>query len=210
MRRITLSSLLCLLMAGCAQQPVEPPLPEPEAKVPDSYVVLVQNVDGSTGQITYSDNFDKSVTVDRAGYAAMLNDPAAGVQEVDKDKLINDFKDASSIRPQLPVSFMLYFRSGGTSLTPESEALIEQILKEVDNRPAADVSIIGHTDTVGKADANEALALKRAQAIADMIREAGLKTKDITVTSHGERNLLVKTPDETSEEKNRRVEITVR
>lgn len=210
MRYITLTSLLLALITGCAQQPVEQSLPEPEPKKPDSYVVLVQDIDLTTGQIIVSDNFGNSTTVDHAGLAVQLDNPAAGAYELDKDKLIKDFREASSIRPELPVTFLLYFKSGGIVLTPESEALIAQVLHEVETRQAPDVSIIGHTDTVGKAEANEALALKRAQAIAAMIQEAGLKTKDITVTSHGERNLLIKTPDETPEEKNRRVEITVR
>jgi peptidoglycan-associated lipoprotein len=39
-----------------------------------------------------------------------------------------------------------------------------------------------------------------------------MKEEDIhiTVVSHGERNLLIATPDNTPEPKNRRVEITVR
>lgn len=207
MRYKIVTSMLLMLMAGCAQQPE---LAQPEPRKPDSYVVLMQNNDGSTGQIIVSDNFANSTTVDHAGLAVELNDPAAGAHELDKDKLANDFKEATSIRPPLPVSFLLYFKTGGTALTPESEALVPQVLREVENRQAPDVSIIGHTDTVGKAEVNEALALKRAQAIADMIEQAGLKTKDITVTSHGERNLLIKTADEVAEERNRRVEITVR
>jgi len=129
---------------------------------------------------------------------------------VDPKKIAKDFEEATQARPVLPKTFLLYFKTGGSILTAESEALIPAILKEVETRTVPDVSIIGHTDTMGKAEANESLALKRAQAIAGKIQEAGLKTKEITVTSHGERNLLVKTPDETAEEKNRRVEITVR
>jgi outer membrane protein OmpA-like peptidoglycan-associated protein len=36
------------------------------------------------------------------------------------------------------------------------------------------------------------------------------KSLTIEVTSHGERNPLVQTPDNTAEPKNRRVEVTVR
>ncbi len=73
-----------------------------------------------------------------------------------------------------------------------------------------DVSIIGHSDTVGKAEANAALALKRAQAIGDLLKEKGLKVEALSIESHGESNLLVKTPDETPEPRNRRVEVSIR
>jgi two-component system sensor histidine kinase/response regulator len=78
------------------------------------------------------------------------------------------------------------------------------------HRPAADVSITGHTDTVGKAELNEAIALKRAQAISDLLKQNGMQPFALTVGSHGKRNLLVPTPDETPEPRNRRVEVSVR
>ena len=72
------------------------------------------------------------------------------------------------------------------------------------------MSVIGHTDTVGKAEANETLALTRAGTIAEQLRQLGLQNMVITVESHGERNLLIPTPDDTPEPRNRRVEITLR
>lgn len=195
MRFISLVTL-CLL-ASCATKP-------------DSYVVLMPNADGTTGKIIVSNQKNAKVEIDQPGYGTQFEDAKGEVKEVKKDKLALDFKGATEITPPLPKTFLLYFKTGGAVLTKESEALIPEILHEVEARQVPDISIIGHTDTVGKADLNEAVALKRAKAIATMIQEAGLKTKEVTIDSHGERNLLVKTPDETAEEKNRRVEITVR
>ena len=44
----------------------------------------------------------------------------------------------------------------------------------------------------------------------DLLIEAGLDASAIEVYSHGETDLLVQTPDETPEPRNRRVEIAVR
>ena len=190
--------ILCvLIMTACASKK-------------DSYVVLMPNPDGSQGKIIVSNNKNEQVTVDQAGVGANMLAKKLEAKLVNPEKIEKDFAEAQQARPALPVTYLLYFKTGGSILTAESEALIPKILGEVETRQVPDISIIGHTDTVGKAEGNEALALKRAQAIAEKIQAAGLKTKEITVTSHGERNLLIATPDETSEEKNRRVEITVR
>jgi outer membrane protein OmpA-like peptidoglycan-associated protein len=87
---------------------------------------------------------------------------------------------------------------------------LPKIVESAAKRPGVDVSIIGHTDTAGKADINEGLALQRALATADLLKAKGLKADALSVESHGERNLLVKTPDETPEPRNRRVEISIR
>ena len=63
---------------------------------------------------------------------------------------------------------------------------------------------------MGTQQANFALGLKRAISVRDLLVKAGLDGSTIDVTSHGEADLLVKTPDETPEPRNRRVEITVR
>lgn len=200
MRSILCCGLLAILLVGCAHKP----------KYSDSYVVLMENADGSSGKITYSDQKNNAVTLDEPGTAVHLEKAAAGAYPASEEKVAADFFDATAARPLPPASFMLYFESGDVKLTPESEALIQEVLAEVENHAAPDVSIIGHTDTVGAAKDNDELGQQRAQVIASMIKAAGLRTSDITVTSHGEHNLLIATPDNTDEPRNRRVEITVR
>jgi outer membrane protein OmpA-like peptidoglycan-associated protein len=115
-----------------------------------------------------------------------------------------------SARPELPEHFTLYFESGGTQLTQESLNQLRSIVERAGKRSSMDVSVIGHSDTVGKAELNEALSLKRAQAVADLLKSKGIKLGSLTVDSHGKRNLLVQTPDETPEPRNRRVEVSIR
>jgi len=205
-RKLSLSCCLCLLVAlaaGCATPPPPPPPPKPQ-----SYVVLLQNADGTTGAVTVAGAKGR-VTVDRARTGTNL-DGATPPYAVDDSRLKRDFGEALSAQPQLPASFMLYFEAGGARLTAESESLIPKLLEAVRGRPAPDVSVIGHTDNTGTADTNEKLGLERAQVVAGLIQKAGLKAHDLTVTSHGARNLLVNTPPNTAEARNRRVEVTVR
>ena len=70
--------------------------------------------------------------------------------------------------------------------------------------------MIGHTDTLSGPRWNEQLGLSRAQAVAEMLRKRHIDVIDLRVSSHGERNLLIKTRDGVSEPRNRRVEVSVR
>jgi outer membrane protein OmpA-like peptidoglycan-associated protein len=112
--------------------------------------------------------------------------------------------------PQPLEQFNLYFQVDSDDLTEESRALLPEIVRAVAARVAADVTVIGHTDTTGAADANAELGLKRATAVRALLVAAGLDPSVVETASHGEADLLVRTPDNTPEPRNRRVEITVK
>jgi peptidoglycan-associated lipoprotein len=198
MKRILTQSALTLLLASllgaCAQK---------------SYVTLIESPDGSTGKVIITGAKGQQQVIDKANFSAPV-DGSAPAELVDPEKLAEDFAQARSASPQLPERFLLYFETGGSQLTPESLALLPSIIETASKRATFDMSIIGHSDTVGDAAANEALSLVRAQAIAELIKEKALKVDALSIESHGERNLLVPTPDETSEPRNRRVEISIR
>ena len=191
---------LCgLMLAGCVTRP--PPRPP-------SYAVLLDNPDGTTGAITITGTRGQ-ILVNRSRFGATL-DGSAQPCIFDQSQLESDFGEVLAARPQLPVTFVLYFEGTSTSLSTESQAQIAKILAAVSSRPVPDISIVGHTDTLGSAESNDRLGLERAQLIAKFIVDSGLKVIEITVVSRGESDLQVKTPDQTPEPKNRRVEITIR
>ena len=195
-----------LMAAGCATPP--PAAPKAQAPQPVSYVVLLDNNDGTVGSITLT-GAKGTVVVDRIAQGAVL-DGGGQPFAVEEGRIRRDFGAALASRPADPVTFLLYFETAGARLTAESQALIPKVLDAAKGRPVPDVSVIGHTDTEGDADGNEKLGLQRALAIAKLITDAGLAVHEMTIASHGERNLLVMTPDNTAEAKNRRVEISVR
>ena len=178
------------------------------ASKPKSYVVLLESPDGTTGQVVVKGSKGEQL-INKARQGSPL-DGSTPPAPVDEETLKRDFGDAMAARPALPEHFLLYFESGGTTLTAESAAMLEKIIEVSVKRPAVDMSVIGHTDTPGKAELNEALALKRANAAADLLKGKGLKVHALSVESHGERNLLIPTPDDTPEPRNRRVEISIR
>ena len=115
-----------------------------------------------------------------------------------------------SALPPPPQRFTLFFRFESDELTDQSQALIPEILAAVKEHAVQDVVVIGHTDTMGTQQANFGLGLKRAMMVRNLLVKAGLDGSTIDVTSVGELDPLVKTPDETPEPRNRRVDIAVR
>jgi outer membrane protein OmpA-like peptidoglycan-associated protein len=116
--------------------------------------------------------------------------------------------------PPLPVTYLLYFEIGSAQLTRASRANLQTILEQISARLAVDVSITGHTDTVGGDKTNDTLSRKRSEAIAAMIqhgvKRSGIPVQDISLAYHGKTLLAVETPDNTPELLNRRVEVSIR
>ena len=175
---------------------------------PQSYVALLPSPDGSLGKVVVQGPRGEQVLT-RAQQGTLL-DGSKPPFDVSNEQLQRDFGAAMQARPAMPEQFLLYFETGGSELTAESKSLLQRIVERARSRSSVDMSVIGHSDTQGAADANEALALKRASAIAEQLRSLGLGNTLMAIESHGERNLLVPTPDETAEPRNRRVEVTLR
>ena len=174
-----------------------------------SYVVLVESPDGSTGAIIV-DSGHGGQLVNRKNQGVTMGGGKTAPFEVETARLQADFADARQAQPALPVRYQFYFNTGGTSLTAESAGFIPVVMEDVRKRGAAAVSIIGHTDTVGEDALNERLGLMRAQSIATLLQKTGLQALEMSVVSHGKRNLLVPTADNVDEPRNRRVEVNIR
>jgi outer membrane protein OmpA-like peptidoglycan-associated protein len=129
---------------------------------------------------------------------------------MDPSEIQRLFQSTLSFIPTPEVRFNLYFLLGGTDLTAESVAILPRIFQAYKERRSTDVSIIGHTDTTGDSKSNYRLGLARAEQIRKMIEALGVDGSHIFTESHGEYDLLVPTPANVEEPRNRRVEVIVR
>ncbi|MGE0804728.1 MAG: OmpA family protein, partial [Burkholderiaceae bacterium] len=146
------------LISGCAGVPPAPAAPQ------QSYVMLVASPDGSVGSISVSGP-KGTVVLDRAEQRTLLD--GSGTPPALSDEQIRaDFAAARAAQPPLPLRFILYFETGTTRLTPESEQQLAELVRRAGERSGVDVMIIGHTDSVGPQEFNERLGLQRAQIIA--------------------------------------------
>ncbi|MGA8050536.1 MAG: OmpA family protein [Burkholderiales bacterium] len=134
-----------------------------------------------------------------------LHAAAASEEEVKKS-----YSEVIAALPPRPAKFMLYFISGTDELTDESKIELQRVLDEMRKRPVPDVLVIGHTDTQGSLESNDQLSLQRAETMKGYLVGIGISPERIRVAGRGERELLVPTPDNVDEPRNRRVEINVR
>jgi outer membrane protein OmpA-like peptidoglycan-associated protein len=175
-------------------------------------VVLLPQPDGSPS----------AVVVQRTGGGApvTLDQPFQEIQAASDGEMQVAKVDATAVRerygrvlaaqPPRPREFVVRFEANGYKLTAESEPVIAQMLAAVKDFPAPEVTVIGHTYTVGAADANDRLSLERAQRVVALLAAAGVPTKAIEAVGRGERDLAVQTADGVNEAANRRVEIRIR
>jgi peptidoglycan-associated lipoprotein len=199
---------LALLLTSCAQP--QSALPPAASTLSGSYVVLLPDADGKVGRAVFTALDGRQTHLSVAHTGARLQ-AGSEAQPIAPEKFQQDFGAALAAAPKPPRAFLLYFVAGGARLVPESEAMLALIKEEIAARPAPDLSIIGHTDTVGEAAANERLGLERARWVAQtLLGAASDPIKPVVIESHGEKNLLVATPDNMPEPRNRRVEVTVR
>lgn len=99
-------------------------------------------------------------------------------------------------------------RPGETDKVDKSYTLITDAANKYGRLADIKLYVAGHTDTVGKNDANRVLSLNRARSIGLYLRKRGL-TIPILYEGFGEESLAVVTPDETAEPANRRADYTI-
>ncbi|TCJ11797.1 OmpA family protein [Parasulfuritortus cantonensis] len=174
-----------------------------------TYVVLLENPDGKTGKIMVTDAHGTTV-LDQNLEALRMDPGNYATFEAGAEQVRQDFGAALDARPPLPSHVTLFFETGSTKLNADSEQALAALLADLHDRPLPELTLQGHTDTVGTEKFNDKLAQKRADYVAKRIRAAYAGIEHLEVESFGQRQLLVQTPPETAEVKNRRVEVYLR
>jgi len=179
---------------------------------PKNLFVLMPDADGTVGTISVKNDVGEQV-ITSAGTAVKVKDAKtapAPPKPMAEENIQKIFQSAMNATPEPPARFILQFKSGTTMLTETSWAMLSQITATVKERQPCDVRIIGHTDTAGPAEKNWELGLLRAKTVKQILVDQDTGADQIEAVSHGEKDLLIPTPDNIDEPKNRRVEVFVR
>lgn len=202
LKNLILFILMAVMMTGCVGMYCKAP-------VSKDTIVLLPKADGSTGKILVTEGASQ-VLLDSPYASAHSGDTGLEVIKENPADLDRKFATALAAMPPASKSYLLYFETGTDDFNEESKASVGLLLDEMRQRPHPEITVIGHTDTVGSDDDNDALSLKRAIYVKGLLIELGISPEQISVAGRGERELLVPTEDGVDEQKNRRVEVNVR
>lgn len=103
----------------------------------------------------------------------------------------------------------LAFPLGGSSLSPEIEAVVDRIAELLVDNEDYNVYVIGHTCNKGTDPVNYRVGLARAKMVADALRKRGVESSRISISSAGSHSPIASNDFEQGRKKNRRAEVVV-
>ena len=104
--------------------------------------------------------------------------------------------------------YLVFFDWDQSALGPGAQSVLDAVAAEVSKRSLNAVTIVGHADRSGPNDYNQKLGLRRANAVRDALVQRGVNASVINVSTRGEEERLVETPDNVREPANRRAQIS--
>ncbi len=106
-----------------------------------------------------------------------------------------------------PKSYLVFFDFNKSDLTPQAVTIVDQAAKNAAPAKVTQLTVTGHTDTVGSDAYNMRLSRRRAESVAAQLEKDGIPSSEIEIVAKGKRDLLVPTKDGVKEPQNRRVQI---
>ena len=117
---------------------------------------------------------------------------------------------AAGPAPSAPSSLVLYFDAGSATVRQQDVSLLDQASRLYRAGKPIVMIVTGSADTTGSAAANLQLSERRANNVLQGLVSRGIPVEKFQVIAKGQTDPVVPTPAATSEERNRRVEITWR
>jgi len=104
----------------------------------------------------------------------------------------------------------IQFETGKAIIKPSSFGILNQIVQIMKNNPDYLIQINGHTDNVGKPDANKTLSNNRANSVMNYLSKNGVGATRMTAQGYGDTMPVVSNTTPKGRAKNRRVEFVVK
>jgi OOP family OmpA-OmpF porin len=105
------------------------------------------------------------------------------------------------------IALDIHFDTGKSTIKPESEPIIEQIVQLLKDNGDLKLSVEGHTDNVGDARSNLMLSEERAKSVVAALTKAGIQGSRLSAAGFGQDRPVADNRSEEGRAKNRRVEL---
>ncbi len=103
----------------------------------------------------------------------------------------------------------LFFATNKTKILPDSEQALDDLTQFMQQNPDVHIQIIGHTDSVGKADANQRLSEGRANSVRNELLNRGIEPDRVEAIGKGQSEPIDTNDTEQGRQNNRRVEFVI-
>ncbi len=176
-------------------------------------IILLPQADGKPSGVVVQTKTGATTVLDRPYSVARVTQTRVTAEQTDEAEVRTRYKPLFDAFPPVPRSYLLYFETGRTKLTPDSEKRLETVLtvlKDLKELPAAELIVIGHADEVGSDALNDELSLQRAASMASLLKSKGVEAARVSVVGRGSRDPLVPTAKGQAQAQNRRVEIRLK
>ena len=108
----------------------------------------------------------------------------------------------------LSLTGAIYFREGSARLDQASRPALDAVVDVVGKCPQFKVEVAGHTDSDGSDEQNMALSMRRAAAVVDFVRAAGIPAERLSASGYGESRPVQPNDSEKNKALNRRIEFS--
>jgi OOP family OmpA-OmpF porin len=133
---------------------------------------------------------------------------------IDQPETKNGFQDADGCPDELPKEVAKFsgvikgiqFDFGKATIRPESNKLLDEAVKVLQQYPDLRISISGHTDNVGDAQKNLDLSQARAASVKEYFVKKGVDTNRIETRGAGMNEPVADNATDKGRQENRRIE----
>lgn len=169
--------------------------------------------DGVPNGLDKCENTEKGISVDSTG--CPLDTDHDGVPD-HKDKCVYTLEGVKVDAKGCPLNKKedlnqlkkgIQFESNSTKLTKDSYGTLNDIVGLLKKIPSANLEVQGHTDSVGKAEANKKLSQGRAQTVVDYLIKQGVDPSRLKAVGFGSEKPLAENGSRHGRKQNRRVEL---
>ena len=101
------------------------------------------------------------------------------------------------------------FDHDSDKLLPESQVILDEAVVTLNNHPGTKVEVAGHANSIGGADYNDDLSLRRAEAVKQYLVDHGIASDRLTTMGYGESEPIGSNDTPEGLARNRRVELRV-
>ncbi|MBU1708169.1 OmpA family protein [bacterium] len=135
------------------------------------------------------------------GYTLYIVEQEAMKQEITSNIMMDSLNTTGHI------ALAITFETGKAAIKDESMPIIEQMVELMQTNTDLVVEIQGHTDNVGKPEANKKLSEERANAVEQALVDSGIAAERMTAVGYGDTKPVADNRTEEGRAQNRRVEL---